>query len=140
MSCDSCDSILLDGLNGPLPAMHLCARLFNTCVTLSLQKCSCPENRTLPTIPHPLHEFSPSCLLPQINTHIHTQTHSAPTPWGAAGASSGGLWRGKKSFQEDSHLLLSCCRPRAGKKNPPLFLPLSPFLAMPAKKLGRAAL
>lgn len=69
----------------------------------------------------------------------HTQAHTAPTPWGAAGASSGGLWRGKKSFQEDSHLLLSCCRPWAGKKTP-LFLPLSPFLAIPAKKLGRAAL
>lgn len=134
-SCDSCDSILWDGLDGPSPAICLCA-----CVTLSLQKCSYPENCTLPSIPYAIHGLRPLCLLPQINTH----THIAPTPWGAAGASSGGLWRGKKAFRRT----VICFSPavdhgqakKKKKKKPPLFLHLSPFLAAPAKKLGRAAL
>lgn len=48
---------------------------FHACVTL--QKLSYPENCTSPRIHHLLHELSPSTLLLQINTHIHTQ-HPPP--------------------------------------------------------------
>lgn len=117
----------------------VCVQVYLTLVSL----CPCRNvaiQGTAPSqgYPTPLNELSPSCPLPQINTHMHTHTQHPP-PGEQQELALGDYGEGKKSFQEDSHLLLSCCRPWAGKKTP-LFLPLSPFLAMPAKKLGRAAL
>lgn len=106
---------------------------FHACVTL--QKLSYPENCTSPRIHHLLHELSPSTLLLQINTHIHTQ-HPPP---GVQQELALGDYREEKKLsggQSSASLLLQTM----GRQKKPAFLPLSPFLAMPAKKLGRAAL
>lgn len=55
-----------------------------------------PENCTLTRMSYTIRLLRPSCLLSQINTHVHI----APTPWGTAGVSSRGLWqREKKAFR-----------------------------------------
>lgn len=125
-------------------AVRLCG-----CVTLSLRKCTHPENCTLLRTPPPppsapRRTWIETPLPPASHKHTHTNTRHPPPREQQELALGDYGEGGKKAFRRT----VICFSPavdhgqakKKEKKKTPLFLPLSPFLAAPAKKLGRAAL